>query len=127
MNLNFLSNVFLDAYPFGSLNTALECLEEGLPIISWPTNKTNALFVKGFYTKMGIGDRFLVNSMEEYVEKAIKTAKISGEERESLKMELKERSKVLFNDMSAVADWKRLLISLLYIVLVILIFPLKVH
>lgn len=112
MNLNSLVNVSLDAYPFGSLNTSLECFEEGLPVICWPTNKTNGRFTKGFYDKMGIGDRFVVNSIEEYIEKAIKTAQISGEERQVLKVELQMRSRVLFNDMSAVADWKRLIFSL---------------
>lgn len=103
MNLLYLSDVFIESYPFGNMNSTLECFAAGLPVITMPTNKINGRFTYGYYKKMGLDKEYCANNVEEYVEKAVSVACSKDK---SKRQELLEKSKILFEEEKSSKDWE---------------------
>lgn len=108
-NLNFLynSDVFIESYPFGNMNSTLESLSAGLPVVSMPTTKINGRFTYGFYKKIGLEKKYCANNIEGYIKTAVSVANEKIE-----KNDLIESSKILFEEEESVIEWENLLRSL---------------
>ena len=110
-NLNFLhiSDVFIESYPFGNMNSTLESFAVGLPVISMPTTKINGRFTYGFYKKMGLEKDYCVFSIKDYISKAVSVA---CDKDLSKRKELIEKSKVLFEEQESAIEWENFLRNL---------------
>lgn len=104
MNLLYISDVFIESYPFGNMNSTLECFAAGLPVVSMPTNKINGRFTCGYYKKMGLEKEYCVKNIDEYVEKAVSIACLKDKNKRN---ELIENSKILFEEKKSVEDWEK--------------------
>jgi predicted O-linked N-acetylglucosamine transferase (SPINDLY family) len=109
INLLYLSDVFIESYPFGNMNSTLECFATGLPVVSMPTNKINGRFTYGYYKKIGLESEYCVNSIEEYIDKAVSIATLKNK---SKRTEIFEKSKVLFDEEKSCQDWENFIRNL---------------
>jgi predicted O-linked N-acetylglucosamine transferase (SPINDLY family) len=112
MNLNCLVKVNLEGIPFGQLNTSMECFEVGCPVVCLPGTKANNRFTYGFYKKIGLEKEYCCETVEEYIEKAIKIGTESTEEANKRREELRTKAEVLFEEKESVEDWKQIFKSL---------------
>lgn len=108
---NLVNNcdVFIESYPFGNYNSSLECFELGIPVVSWSTDKMNSRYTRAMYMKMGMeNDGLLVNSIDEYVNCAVKIAnnKLYGD---LIRHKIKLRNEMLFGDTTTWDEWKDIL------------------
>jgi predicted O-linked N-acetylglucosamine transferase (SPINDLY family) len=104
-NLAYISDVYLESYPFGNMNSSMEAFSVGLPVISWSTNKMNSRYTRGFYEKMGLQNSgLIVNSIEEFIDSAVKTANDENF-KNLLRLKIQLRSELLFNDDSTYTEW----------------------
>ena len=104
------SEIILDTYPFGGCNSSLEAFMMNKIIITRPSDKLPGRFTYGFYKKMGILDA-VVNSEEEYIEKALFYLK-NPKEKEEMELRINEKKNVLFEDKDSVKEWQDKLIEL---------------
>jgi predicted O-linked N-acetylglucosamine transferase (SPINDLY family) len=107
-NLNFLyfSDVFIESYPFGNMNSTLESFSVGLPVVSMPTTKVNGRFTYGFYKKMGLENYYCVYNTKDYIDRAVD---IANNKDKNKRQELIEKSKILFEEQESVLDWENFL------------------
>lgn len=106
LNLLYLSNVFLESYPFGNMNSTLESFSMGLPVVSIPTTKINGRFTYGFYKKMNLENEYCFDNEKDYVNKAVEIATSRNNKKRD---EIYEKSKVLFEDQESVEEWESFL------------------
>lgn len=102
-NLLSISDVFIESYPFGNMNSTLECFAAGLPVVSIPTTKINGRFTHAYYSKMGLEKEYCVSNIEDYINKAVEIANCKDKNKRE---EIKEKSKVLFEEEQSVVDWE---------------------
>lgn len=108
-NLCNLADVYLESYPFGNLNSTMECFDVGLPVISWSSEKMNGRFTRGFYRRMGLeNEGLLVNNVDDYVNMAVKVAN-DEKLNKYLKTKIKARSEFLFGDSLTYLEWRDIL------------------
>lgn len=67
------SNVVLETFPFGGGNTVLQSMAAGTPVISLKGNQLKGAFGAGYYDYLG-ETAYCVNTVDEYVQQAIKVA-----------------------------------------------------
>lgn len=103
MNLLYISDVFIESYPFGNMNSTFECFAAGLPVISMPTTKINGRFTYGYYKKMGLEKEYCAKDVDDYVDKAVSVANIKDK---SKKQEILEKSKIIFEEKKSGEDWE---------------------
>lgn len=106
-NLLSVCDVYLESFPFGNLNSSIECFTEGLPVITWPTHKMNGRFTQAFYKIMQI-DGLIVDNINEYITVAVKVAN-DKKLNSSLKNKIKMASDRLFEDNKTIDEWKHFL------------------
>jgi len=104
MNLMYISDVFLDVYPFGGCNSSFEGFSLGKVIVTQPSNMINGRFTTGFYKKMNL-EEYICNSKEEYVNFGIKLG-IDIDYRKSIENKIIENNNCLFLDKESVQEWK---------------------
>lgn len=109
LNLLYLSDVFIESYPFGNMNSTLECFAVGLPVVSMPTTKINGRFTYGYYQKIGLDREYCVSNIKDYISKAVE---IATKKDKSKREELIEKSKILFEEEKSVKDWEDFLRNL---------------
>ena len=68
------ASVLLDPLYFGAGNSFYESMFYGTPTVTKPTNYTKSRLVLGAYKQMELKDAPIVNTLEEYVDAAIKIA-----------------------------------------------------
>jgi predicted O-linked N-acetylglucosamine transferase (SPINDLY family) len=71
LSLNAACDVLLDPIHFGGGNTAYEALALGVPIVTWPSPFLRGRITLALYKKIGVLD-CVVNSADEYVERAVR-------------------------------------------------------
>lgn len=106
-NLLHVCDVYLESYPFGNLNSSIECFTEGLPVITWPSHKMNGRFTQAFYKKMGISG-LIVDNLNDYIDVAVKVANDEGLNK-TLRQFIKITSERLFDDKKTIEEWKDVL------------------
>lgn len=93
------SDVVLDPFPFGGVNTTYDAFSFHRPVVTWPGEFQRGRFTLGCYRRMGL-ESWVANSAEEYVARALAW----GADREahaSAVESLAERSDLLFDDARA--------------------------
>jgi predicted O-linked N-acetylglucosamine transferase (SPINDLY family) len=110
LNYINISDVILDPYPFGGCNSSLESFSLNKPVITQPSKMINGRFTHGFYQKMDILD-LVANSMDEYVDLAIKLIKDKAFYAEMSEKIYINKNK-LFNEELTITEWKDLMVDL---------------
>lgn len=105
-----ISDVYIESYPFGNMNSTLECFKLGLPVLSIPTSKLNNRFTYGFYKKMNLEKEYCFTKFDDYIDKAIQMA---NNKNKNIKEEIKEKSKILFEEKESSIEWENFLLELL--------------
>ena len=108
-NMMKISNVYLESYPFGNMNSTLECFNVGLPVVSLPTLKINNRFTYGFYKKIELEKEYCFNKIDDYINKSIE---IANSKDENKRKELKEKSSFLFENKDSSIEWENFLLSI---------------
>lgn len=108
-NMINISDVYLESYPFGNMNSTLECFNLGLPVVSLPTLKINNRFTYGFYKKIGLEKEYCFESIDDYINKSIEIANVKDQNK---RKELKEKSKILFENKDSSIEWENFLLRL---------------
>ena len=97
------ASVLLDPVYFGAGNSFYESMFYGTPTVSKPTKYTKSRLVLGAYKQMQIEEAPIVNSIDEYVKKAIEIANhknlydLKGYYNEKAKIKLYENIDVIPN------------------------------
>ena len=102
------SHVFLEPFPFGGGNTVLQAMAAGTPVISLQTNRLKGSFGTGFYKWIKCTE-FIANSIDEYVDIAIKTAN-DDTIKQQFKQRIQDNKYRLYGNMSGsheFYDWLR--------------------
>ena len=92
------SDVVLETFPFGGGNTVLHSMAAGTPVISMRGNQLKGAFGTGFYDWIG-EHRFSVNTVDEYIDLAIKVAN-DKEIKTSFKAMVEKNKTKLFGNMA---------------------------
>lgn len=98
-------DVMLDTIYFNGMNTSLEALAVGTPVVTMPTAMQRGRHTSGMYKRMGMEDCVALNP-EQYVSVALRLGtdrKYQGEIREKILA----RSAVLYEDMEVVREFER--------------------
>lgn len=106
INLLYLSDVFLESYPFGNMNSTLECFMAGLPVISMPTTKINSRFTYAYYKKMGLENKYCVLNQKDYI---IKAVEVATNKNKNSREEIMQKSSILFDEEESVVEWENFL------------------
>jgi protein O-GlcNAc transferase len=106
INLLYLSDVFIESYPFGNMNSSLECFATGLPVVSMPTTKINGRFTHAYYKKMDLEKQYCVSNETDYINKAVEIATNKNKQK---KEELMAKSSILFEEEESVIEWENFL------------------
>lgn len=115
-NMMKIADIILESYPFGNLNTTLECFNLGVPTITMPTNKLNGRFTFGLIAKMIANNpddaepaKFMIaDDKEDYIQKAIRLASCK-EDKEKVINWINKNVDCLFKETESLNDWVRLL------------------
>lgn len=105
VNLIALADVMLDTRHFNGMNTSLEALSQGTPVVTWPGEFQRGRHTQAMYRKMGLAD-CVVGSAEEYVERAVRLAG-DAPYRRGIRREILDRNGVLFEDARVVREFER--------------------
>ena len=105
LNLIALADVMLDTVHFNGMNTSLEALAVGTPVVTWPREFQRGRHTQAMYRKMGLMD-CVVSSAGNYVELAVRLAN-DGEYRRTIHQEIMRRNDVLFEDIQVVREFER--------------------
>jgi hypothetical protein len=99
------ADVVLESYPFGNLNTSMECFCLGTPVVAWETNKMNSRFTSAYLRIMGLDDLIIPphGSPAEFAQRAIAVAK----EKRQREMYIKQHAHLLWNSEKAVDEWEK--------------------
>ena len=113
-NLIALSDVYLESYPFGNLNSSIECFsaEPPLPVITWPTHKMNGHFTIGFYNMMDISSMQDLHAVDlnDYIRCAILIAN-DNDINKHIRRQIRLSRDRLFNDEKTIEEWKDILLN----------------
>jgi predicted O-linked N-acetylglucosamine transferase (SPINDLY family) len=99
-----LADVVLDPPHFNGMNTSLEALALGTPVVTWPGTLQRARHGLGLYRRMGVDD-CVVGSAAAYVETAVRIAGDAALQA-TLRARLRDRAAALFEDDAVVRGFE---------------------
>lgn len=105
LSLTCSADVLLDPLHYGGGLTTFDGFSLNQPIVTLPGEFLRGRFTLGLYERMGIRD-CIADSPESYAQIATRIA-CNDEFRAELRRQIRERSDVLFDDVSAVAEYER--------------------
>ncbi|MFN8576399.1 MAG: tetratricopeptide repeat protein [Candidatus Sericytochromatia bacterium] len=111
INLVKISDVMLDTFNFGGVNTSYDAFSVGLPIITLPSNFQRSKYTYALYKTMGISDCIASNE-DEFIDLAIKTANNTNF-RESISKKILENQHLIFNDSKVTHEFEKIISKLL--------------
>jgi protein O-GlcNAc transferase len=94
------SAVMLDTLGFSGLNTAIQAIECGLPVLAFEGEFMRGRFASGILRQLDLPE-LVATSPAEFVQKAVELAK-DAERRKALQAKLIERRERLFHDLTPV-------------------------
>lgn len=100
LNLNLVSNVFLDTFSWSGGNTTLEAIACGLPIVTCPGEFMRSRHSYGILKRMGITETIAQNEFE-YIEIAVRLG-IDTKWRQEIVQKIHERHHLLYDDKTCV-------------------------
>jgi predicted O-linked N-acetylglucosamine transferase (SPINDLY family) len=105
VNLIALADVMLDTVHFNGMNTSLEALYVGTPVVTLPGELQRGRHTQAMYRKMGLAD-CIAGSAGHYVELAVRLGSDSAY-RNATHQEILKRNSVLFQDIRVVREFER--------------------
>jgi predicted O-linked N-acetylglucosamine transferase (SPINDLY family) len=99
------SAVLLDTLGFSGFNTALQAIECDLPVLAFEGDFMRGRLASGILRQLGLPE-LVASTTEEFVAKAIALAGDAAK-RKALKIEIRARRNVLFNDLAPVRELER--------------------
>ena len=105
LNLIALADVMLDTVHFNGMNTSLEALSVGTPIVTLPGEFQRGRHTQAMYRKMGLGD-CIATDAEHYIELAVRLAS-DDRYRNRIRREIELRSGAIFEDLQVVREFER--------------------
>ncbi len=118
LNLNLVSDIFLDSIGWSGGNTALEAIACGLPIVTYPGELMRSRHAYAFLQVMGISDTIAQNGTE-YVEISAKLG-LDSTWRQEILSKMQERLDLLYDDYTCVQGLEGFYKSVIFIGLDIL-------
>ena len=113
INFSGRASVILDPLYFGGGNSFHESMFYGTPAVSKPTEYLKSKVIEGAYKQMGIKDAPIVNSSEEYIDKAIEIANLPPNKLLEMKIRYREAAnKNLFENKKYINELEEFLTSL---------------
>lgn len=107
------SSVLLDPIIYGGGNSFYESMVYGTPTVTLPSSYLKNRLTLGAYNQMEVEDAPIVNSPEEYVDKAIEIANLSPKKLLEIKARYKDAAyKKLFENRNYIDELEDFLISL---------------
>jgi len=103
------ATLMLDTIGFSGFNTALQCLECGLPYVAHEGEFMRGRLASGMLRRMGLDD-WVATSSTEFIDKAMRLVR-DPKLRHSLGQEITARRPVLFNDLAPVRALEDVLID----------------
>jgi predicted O-linked N-acetylglucosamine transferase (SPINDLY family)/ADP-heptose:LPS heptosyltransferase/glycosyltransferase involved in cell wall biosynthesis len=100
LNLNLVSDVFLDTIDFSGGNTTLEAIACGLSIVTLPGEFMRGRHSYAMLKVLGVEDT-IANSEEEYIEIAVKLGK-DANWRQDIVKRMSDHHHILYNDLNCV-------------------------
>lgn len=98
-------DVMLDTIYFNGMNTSLEALALGIPVVTLPTALQRGRHTYGMYRRIGI-EECVARTPEQYVAIALRLG-TDAEYRRQVKVKILERCGVLYEDMQVVREFER--------------------
>jgi protein O-GlcNAc transferase len=105
MQLLAASDVMLDPLYFNGMNSSLEALAVGLPVVTLPTALQRGRHTRAMYLKMGIAD-CIAASEADYVDIAVRLG-TDPAARAELRARILGRNHVLYEDLRVVREFER--------------------
>jgi predicted O-linked N-acetylglucosamine transferase (SPINDLY family) len=105
VNLIAVSDVMLDTIHLNGMNTSLEALSVGTPIVTLPGRFQRGRHTQAMYRKIGIAE-CIADSPAHYVEIAVRLAN-DPSFAEPIRAAIRERAGVLFEDVQVVREFER--------------------
>ena len=103
LNLVKLSYIQLDVFPFGGCNSSLECLEQGIPIITQKSNILNGRFTTGFYKKINLLE-LIADNKNEYI-KIVNKLLSNNDYYNEIVNKIKSEKDKLFMEKKSIDTW----------------------
>ena len=100
-----VSDVMLDTRHFNGMNTSLEALAVGTPVVTWPGEFQRGRHTQAMYRRMGWTD-CVVDNAESYVDLAVRLANDTSF-RATVKARILETNGALFEDARVVREFER--------------------
>ncbi len=105
LNLIALADVMLDTVHFNGMNTSLEALAVGTPVVTLPTAFQRGRHTQAMYNKMGLDD-FIASDADAYVDQAVRLAN-DADYRCAASSRILANNAVLFEDAEVVREFER--------------------
>lgn len=109
LGLISVSDVMLDTLYFNGMNTSLEALALGIPVVTLPGEMQRARHTLGMYRRMEY-EECVAHTVGQYIEKALKLGMDSGY-REIVRNEILARNAVLYEDVQVVREFERFFVQ----------------
>ena len=105
VNLIAVSDVMLDTVHFNGMNTSLEALSVGTPVVTWPGEFQRGRHTQAMYAAMGMSD-CVARDAAEYVDIAVRLA-TDADYGAAIRQEILQRNDVLFENAAVVREFER--------------------
>jgi protein O-GlcNAc transferase len=105
MNLIEVSDAMLDTLHFNGMNTSLDALAVGTPVVTWPGEFQRGRHTQAMYRKMGLAQG-IAQSAADYIDRAVRLGADAGY-RTEVKDEILARNAALFEDAQVVREFER--------------------
>lgn len=105
LDLLAMADVVLDTLHFNGMNSSLECLAMGTPVVTLPTRFQRGRHTQAMYRKMGIHD-CIATDAQDYVDIAVRL----GTDRQfaaRMRERILEHNQVLFENLAVVREFER--------------------
>jgi protein O-GlcNAc transferase len=111
MQLLAASDVMLDPLHFNGMNSSLEALATGLPVVTLPTQLQRGRHTAAMYRKMGVTE-CIAASPDDYVNIAVRLG-TDAAYRSQVRARILQRNQVLYEDARVVREFERFYLSAL--------------
>jgi len=105
--LFLLPDAVIDSIYFSGGHTSLECFALGVPVVTWPSSQMAGRLTYGYYQRMGVTD-CIAKDADEFADIAFRLAH-DAPWRENVSRKIKDRSAVLFENLSDVRELENFL------------------
>ncbi len=105
LNLIAIADVMLDTVHFNGMNTSLEAISVGVPIVTLPGEFQRGRHTQAMYRKMGMTEGIAADAAD-YIARAVRLG-TDGVHRRAVSEEIRRRSGALFEDPQVVREFER--------------------